>query len=341
VSLQLVTSLTLDASLLHKLLRLWDKGGDSRNPFANVLVTPLFASPSTLKLIREELKEKRGATIYFDSGGYYVQQGKIGFQDLYCHLRDYYRNPNNQWADWYVLPDHVPTSADTPAIVAEKVYDTITAARMFYAEMPALVQQCAMPVVQGHTFEQVNDCIQVFREMQVRYIGFGSFGTNGSNSSVNVADSRSAVNLTHVVRELRGEGIRLHTFGMSTPPVIYAFQKLGIYSFDSLAWQRSAGYGKVYMPFTRAYNVSHRSTRNAALSQIEFEVIKERTGHYCPFCQDFRQLSENRLYRSLHNLVAVMETIEPNQQRDPESIASLIAWKSNRYYTLFEEIYSG
>ena len=337
--MELVTSLTVDASLLRKLLSMWDEGGDPRNPFACVLVTPLFASPSTLKIVREELKEKRGATVYFDSGGYYAQQGKITFDDLYVNLRDYYLNPENQWADWYVLPDHVPTSSDTAEIVETKVNDTITASKMFFAEMPASIQECSMPVIQGHTFEQVNRCIVAYREIGTRYIGFGSFGTSGSNSSINVADKRSAQNIIHITSELARDGIHLHTFGVSTPPLIYAFQKLGIYSFDSLAWQRSAGYGKAYMPFTRAYNVSHRSTRNSALSRVEFEQIKQRTKHYCPFCEDFRLLSEKRLYRSLHNLVAVMETIDVNTHLDKTAIASLIAWKSPRYYKLFEEIY--
>jgi len=339
--LQLVTSLTVDASLLRKLLRLWDESGDPRNPFATVLVTPLFASPSTLKLIREELKERRGATVYFDSGGYYAQQGKITFEELYRTLRDYYQNPDNQWADWYVLPDHVPTSTDSLAVVEEKVNDTVTATRMFYAEMPSMVQERSMPVIQGHTFKQVNRCIEAYRELGPKYIGFGSFGTSGANNSINVTDSRSAATVAHIVRELEDDGIRLHTFGVCTPPVIYAFQRLGIYSFDSLAWQRSAGYGKVYMPFIRAYNVSHRSTRNSALSQVEFELIKERTGHHCPFCENFDHLSKRRLYRSLHNLVAVMDTVKVDQRQDSQSIASLIAWKSQRYYKIFEEIYLG
>jgi len=338
-SVQLVTSLTVDASLLRKLLHLWDESGDPRNPFACVLVTPLFSSPSTLKIVREELKEKRGATVYFDSGGYYAQQGKITFDDLYVALRDYYRNPENQWADWYVLPDHVPTSIDTVETVDVKVSDTITASKMFFAEMPSRIQEYSIPVIQGHTFEQVNRCIAAYREMGVKYIGFGSFGTNGSNNSINVADERSAKNVIHITTELAKAGINLHTFGVSTPPLIHAFQKLGIYSFDSLAWQRSAGYGKAYMPFTRAYNVSHRSTRNSSLSQVEFEQIKQRTGHTCPFCEDFHLLSERRLYRSLHNLVAVMETIDHNTTLGKEAIASLIAWKSPRYYQLFEEIY--
>lgn len=337
--MQLVTSLTVDASLLKKLLKLWDEGGDPRNPFANILVTPLFAPPSTLRLIREELKEKRGATVYFDSGGYYAQQGKIDFSELYCQLRDYYLDPDNQWADWYVLPDHVPTSVDPPATVESKVSETITAARLFYAEMPIRIQERALPVIQGHTFEQASRCIAAYRSIDCSYIGFGSFGTSGSGNNINVADSRSASNLTHIVQELREGGVRLHTFGVSTPPVIYAFQKLGIHSFDSLAWQRSAGYGKVYMPFIRAYNVSHRSTRNAALTKTEFELIKERTGHTCPFCTDFLELSNNRLHRSLHNLVAVMETVSTKPRADRETAASLIAWKSRRYYKLFKEIY--
>lgn len=337
--MQLVTSLTVDASLLRKLLQLWDEGGDPRNPFASVLVTPLFASPTTLKIIREELKEKRGATVYFDSGGYYAQQGRINFDDLYCKLRDYYLDPQNQWADWYVLPDNVPTSSDSALTVEEKVNDTITAARMFFAEMPSRIQEQAIPVIQGHTYKQVNKCIEAFVDIGTAYMGFGSFGTNGSNSSVNVADSRSSSNVRHIIGELRGRNVQLHTFGMSTPPVIYAFQKLGIYSFDSLAWQRSAGYGKVYMPFTRAYNVSHRSTRNSALTQIEFKQLQEHTHHQCPFCEDFQLLSNDRLYRSLHNLAAVMETIDIDHQRKMTEIPELIKRKSKRYFELFKEIY--
>jgi hypothetical protein len=339
--LRLVTSLTVDASLLRKLLRLWDAGGDPRNPFAHVLVTPLFASPSTLRIVRSELKEKRGAKVYFDSGGYYAQQGKISFEELYCQLRDYYRNPYNQWADWYVLPDDVPTSDDCPRKVNEKVNNTITAARMFHAEMPPTVKRRSLPVIQGHTFDQVNRCIAAYREIGSTYIGFGSFGTGGSNNSINITDARSARTVSHIAGTLKNEGVRVHTFGVSTPPVIYAFMKLGLYSFDSLAWQRSAGYGKVYMPFTRAYNVSHRSTRNSALTEIEFEQIKQRTGHTCPFCEDFRALGENRLFRSLHNLVAVMETIEMGSARDARDIASHIEWKSKRYYKLFKETYLG
>ncbi len=337
--MRLVTSLTIDASLLRKLLQLWDASGDRRNPFASVLITPLFATSSTLRLVREELKEKRGSMIYFDSGGYYAQQGKISFTELYCKLRDYYFDPANRWADWYVLPDNAPTSRDSREEVGRKVLDTITAAKLFYAEMPSEVQEKALAVVQGHTFAQVNRCLETYREVGVTYIGFGSFGTSGTTNSINVADRRSVETLSHVVRQLHGENIRLHTFGVSTPPAIYAFYRLGIHSFDSMAWLRSAGYGKVFLPFIRAYNVSHRSIKNGALTQEEFVELRWQTQHECPFCESFEKLREDRLYRSLHNLAVVMETAEGGTRMKPDEILKLIAAKSERYYKIFEDLY--
>jgi hypothetical protein len=330
----LVTSLTIDASLLRKLLRLWDESGDARDPFGSVLVTPLFANPSTLALVREEMKERRGSIIYFDSGGYYAQQGKIGFDELYCRLRDYYSDPVNQWADWYVLPDNVPTSRDSGQVVDRKVRETITAAKLFHAEMPVGIRERSIPVVQGHTLDQVGECVEAYREMGAGYIGFGSFGTSGSSNSINVADPRSAETLTHITSQLRGESVKLHTFGVSTPPAVYAFQRMGIYSLDSMAWLRSAGYGKVFLPYMRAYTVSHLSTRNTVLTRTEFEQLRMRVGHRCPFCGSFDDLRDNRLYRALHNLTCVMETATGDVE------LSLIADRSQRYYRMFERLYT-
>ena len=75
-----VMSATVNASDLRQVLRLWDECGDPRNLFARVLVSPLFTAPSTFQLDCDELKERRGSTVYFDLGGYYVQQGRIAQQ---------------------------------------------------------------------------------------------------------------------------------------------------------------------------------------------------------------------------------------------------------------------
>jgi hypothetical protein len=121
--------------------------------------------------------------------------------------------------------------------------------------------------------------------------------------------------------------------------VLYAFKRLGILSFDSMAWLRSAGYGKAFLPFVRAYNVSHRSTHNSALSENEFEQIKMKTGHRCPFCEHFNQLSKRRLFRALHNLVAVMDTVDSRHNLTKQEITDLILWKSSSYHRMFKEIY--
>lgn len=340
-NMRFVASLTMDASLFRKLLALWDSSGDCRNPFENVLVTPLFASPSTLRLIREDLKDKRGARVYFDSGGYYVQQNKISFEELYQNLRDWYSVEANQWADWYVLPDHVPTSRDSEDVVEQKVSETVAAAKMFFAEAPSIVQERFMAVVQGHNIVQVNRCIKSYITLGAQYIGFGSFGTGSGDVSINQLNKQSAELVAHLSRNLVSKKVRLHTFGISTPPAVYAFKKLGFFSFDSLGWQRSAGYGKVYLPFTRAYNVSHRSIHNGALTRQEFATIREITGHQCPFCEDFQKLSDERLYRSLHNLIVLMETANgiQNPNLDQENIAGLIKDWSPRYYNIFRQVY--
>src|SRR5690606_25614368 len=119
-----------------------------------------------------------------DSGGYYVQIGKLKYEELYMPLLEAYRA--NKWADVYTLPDHVPLSQDSPAVVAQKVRDTIDYSTHFFNEMPDELKSRAMPVVQGHTFEQVDACLTAYLKLGVRWIGFGSFGTTGAKNEVNV-----------------------------------------------------------------------------------------------------------------------------------------------------------
>lgn len=155
--MKFVLSATMNASDLRQVLCLWGESGDSRNPFANILVSPLFIAQGTFRIVKEELKERRNSTVYFDSGGYYVQQGRINYETLYHRLHKCYQD--HTWADRYVLPDHVPTSRDTPDVVVGKVKDTITAARMFAGEMSPSIREKILPVVQGHTEEQIFECV--------------------------------------------------------------------------------------------------------------------------------------------------------------------------------------
>ena len=113
--------------------------------FANILVTPLFVSDQSLAQI-QQLKEQ-GSKVLFDSGGYYVQIGRLTYYELYYPLLQFYRK--NTWADIYTLPDHVPTSQDSPSTVQRKVEETVRFSRLFYQEMPDELKPRAMGVVQG------------------------------------------------------------------------------------------------------------------------------------------------------------------------------------------------
>jgi hypothetical protein len=196
-TMHFVMSLTWSASEIRKAAQLWEEKGDDRNPFAHILVSPLFAGPSIIKEIRE-LKERWNSQIYFDSGGYYVQQGRISYPALRERLYEYYMKPENQWADYYVLPDHVPTSTDSEQEVQSKVYETCTVATQFFHQLPSALQERALPVIQGHTAQQIYTCVETYARLSTPQVGFGSFGTSGATNSINMMTNTSYQMLTHV-----------------------------------------------------------------------------------------------------------------------------------------------
>ncbi len=111
--MKFVASITAESANRIKTLRnLWTETGDVRNPFSDVLITPLFTSLSTLDLVNKNKVSGEIHKVYFDSGGYFVQTGKITYQDMYWRLLNFYRH--NNWADYYVLPDDVPVPKKLP-----------------------------------------------------------------------------------------------------------------------------------------------------------------------------------------------------------------------------------
>lgn len=335
--MKFVASLTMNASDLRQAIRLWDASGDLRDPFAHVLVSPLFAQPSTLRIVREELKEKRGSQVYFDSGGYYVQQGRLAYEELYGLLMNYYRQ--NLWADWYVLPDWVPTSQDGPELVEHKVRATITVGKLFYDELPDELRERVLPVVQAHTKAQVLACMEVYSQLAVGPIGFGSFGTSGSTNGVNTVTRQSVEMLRVLIDLAEKDGFDIHLFGVSTPPILYLFQQLEVSSFDSMAWMKAAGYGNVFLPLVRGYMVTYRVAQRTHIYRDQFERLKIMTGHRCPFCDDFSILASNRMYRVMHNLTSVLDTLDLLQAGhiSHEQIMQIIALGSPAYLRYYRE----
>jgi len=327
----------MNASDLRQAIQLWDEYGDSCNPFAHVLISPLFARPTTLQIVREELKEKRGSQVYFDSGGYFVQQGRLAYQELYGLLMDFYCR--NRWADWYVLPDLVPTSQDDPETVEYKVRATTTVSKLFFDELPDALKDRALPVVQAHTKSQVMDCMEVYTQFATGPIGFGSFGTSGSTNGVNTVTDQSVEILRTLIKTANTYGFPVHLFGVSTPPILYLFSQLGVSSFDSMAWMKAAGYGNVFLPFVRGYMATHRVVERTHIYREKFESLKLMTGHRCPFCDDFSMLATSRMHRVMHNLVSVMDTIELLQTGSfsHKQIIEIIASGSPTYLRYYGE----
>lgn len=327
-----VASMTHRPNELRQILSMWRGSGDSRNPFARTIYTPLFAQQGVRQLMVDEFQSVGG--VIFDSGGYFVQQGAITYESLYQKLKDFYNQ--NRWGSWYVLPDYVPTSNLSPSEVEERIQATITITRLFFAEMPTELQPRALPVVQGYTREQIKACVDAYADLGVTYIGFGSFATSGDNNSINMVNNQSLEMVAFVKEQTEIKGLRLHLFGIGTPEVIFKFKELDVDSFDSSCWSRTAGYGNVYLPFIGRRNISTRMIRDIggeAYRPEDFMRLKDATEHDCPFCRDYESLKHNRIQQMVHNLFVMMDTIE-GLNRGEMIIPELVGINPSRYLNM-------
>jgi queuine/archaeosine tRNA-ribosyltransferase len=308
--MQFVASATLSRSDLRGLLDRWDRAGAGPDPFSSVIITPLpgIAEPSTVEFVRKRFFGR--SRIWFDSAGYFVQQGKIAYEDLYRRLLDWYCE--NRWADVYVLPDYVPSSDLSEDEVDARVWATISVARLFSSELPAELRGKALPVVQGHKREQIRTCVETYLDLGYRTIGFGGFDTTGTGKDINLLTRRALGNLEFLQNLASQFNFRTHAFGIGTPALIPTLHELGLSSFDSSCWIRTAGYGNVLLPFLGRRNVSHRMLREvggAAYSATSFNELRTATGHQCAFCASFKKLQNDRLDQALHNLIVIRETV--------------------------------
>lgn len=330
--MKFVVSMTDRIGTLRQIVDLWDEFGDERNPFAQTIFTPLFAKPEVMKLMQDEIQHC--GEVFFDSGGYYVQQGLTNFESLYQDLMKFYRE--NRWGSWYVLPDYVPTSSLSLAEVEERVQATVTVSKLFFDEMPEMLRARAMPVVQGHTFEQIQFCIEQYAEMGVSYVGFGSFGTSGENHDINTITRRSIQMIEFLRHQTQKYKMKIHAFGIGTPGVLSTFYQLGVDSFDSSGWSRTAGFGNVFMPFIGRRNISGRMLKEIggqAYTPAEFAELKALTGHKCPFCEDISILKEGRIYQMMHNLCVMLDTVDALNRGETANIMNSQSTRYERFLT--------
>jgi queuine/archaeosine tRNA-ribosyltransferase len=328
--LEFRAAMTLAPSVIHNIRQLLSEHSFSANPLQSILITPLFANNKSLEQIRE--LSQSGAFVTFDSGGYYVQTGRLTYHELYYPLLEAYSN--NEWADVYTLPDHVPTTQDTYDKVWSKVKETVDFSKLFLEELPPEIRDRAMPVVHGHTLEQVDYCLRAYIDWGVKRLGFGSFGTFGKNSEVNIATESAVTLAQHVTKVAQTHDICVHLFGLGAPALVAKIFGIGADSFDSSSWIKAAGFGQIFLPFMRAYNITHhngRSELQQGITTDRFSELKELTGHQCPFCESVQKLQEEKVFRTVHNLIVIKETVDILNSGDLSRIKQIYENGSPRY----------
>lgn len=323
--------LTSDASQVRTLVcKFFDGYGwqPPFNPFERVMVSAL-AKPSTLRLLRAWRCDPFGLktespipcpkSLMFDSGGYQVQMGKISYDELCKRLREIYERET--WADFYVLPDNVPTSQDADFEVEQKVKETLAMGELLMRHLErawgANHEKQFIGVVHGRTVRQIVEAARKWHKLGVDYIAFGSFGTSGPNGSVNMLSERALKLLRTLVDEANSNGQKLHIFGIGNPTYLLRLAEQGIVptSFDSVGWWKAGGFGKVFFPASQQWHITRKSILSFKLSL---------DGHTCPFCGDLKALRRLRWFRVLHNLVAFAETVrELTENGKAESIPNL------------------
>lgn len=334
--LEFVASMTVCPSDIRKIKHHLELARTDAQPLRHILITPLFVSSGSLEMT-QELAEQ-GSQVFFDSGGYYVQMGKLSYHELYMPLLNAYKQ--NKWASVYTLPDHVPTSQDDEEVVARKVRETIDFGQMFFNEMPDELKPKAMPVVQGHSYKQVDQCLEAYIKLGVKRIGFGSFGTSGANSEVNLA-THSAIQLArYVIDVAHSYNIKVHLFGLGAPALVAMIKGIKADSFDSASWLKSAGFGQVFLPFMRSYNITYKNTVSdvqQGISTNDFKELRSFTNHYCELCGDLPGLRTHKMFRAVHNLIVISETVDRVNGQDREQIRRIYENGSIKYRGEYEK----
>ncbi|QSG11386.1 Queuine/archaeosine tRNA-ribosyltransferase [Halapricum desulfuricans] len=278
----------------------------SLEPLQNIMFTPISGGEKAHRTIRD-LNDHVGTNVMFDSGGYEVQVGNKTFDELQAYLHDFYGE--NHWGHRYVLPDNVPVSQDSSEVVQRKVEQTADISALFYRQMPDSLKPRALAVVQGHTQDQLQHCLNKYASLDgLQHIGFGSFGTSGVSNGVNMLTTEAYHNLEWAVNQAHEADLSVHAFGVGGPTSIPLLHHAGVDSFDTTSWMRSSGYGNVFFPFKSRYNASHRKKRGGnLLTKDELPHIKAETEHECPFCKEMSQLRSSRWNRIMHNLIVIHE----------------------------------
>lgn len=329
-ALDFFPSITVSVGQISKTMDMW-RGKTGVDPFSKIMLTPLTARLSTMELVREQCGNWE---IMFDSGGFLIQQGFISYNDLCIKLRELYCA--NPWANWMILPDNVPTSQDNIEVVFEKIKKTVNGSLEFFHTLPDYLKDKAIPVIHGRTLDQICYCFDAYLKVGFKTMCFGGFATTGRNNNMNRFTTEVIHSLAFVSRIAKDNNIRIHALGISSPAQVALLKLAQLHSFDSSGWMRSAGHGFVYLPYSSGTRLHLTRDDQTSVSEIEFSVIRQESGHYCPFCEDFKSLGTSRYLRMLHNLSVTMDVACSTE--DETTMIMKMRHNAKRLYTYAETL---
>jgi hypothetical protein len=90
----------------------------------------------------------------------------------------------------------------------------------------------------------------------------------------------------------------------------------------------------------RAYNISHRnkgSELQQAITVSRFHELCVITQHSCPFCKDIEQLQAKKMYRTLHNLIVIKDTVNIINSGKHREVQAIYQQGSPRYQLEYDK----
>lgn len=317
----------------------WDT--PTPKPLRNVLITPINIGPQSkfLPYVRDLKDSGRIERIIFDSGGYSLMTGtlektrNISTVEALVEkdMKLYEENANH--VDAFMMLDDPPTGADNFDTVQKKIGDTIRVTLDFFNQMSSKVQDKCVPIYHCQHLDEVEIFTEAYAPI-IQRSGFVSY--SAASTTMPNASRLLGMNSVPILKKIVNDLQEVHCLGIVSPLATFLLALLGVRTYDGSSASINAGNGEVYLPYQPSIPMTTNTSKSHRVpSQKEFDLLKEETGHHCPFCSDINVLIKTPEYRFLHNLIVVDQLPYIYKDLDIEKFRRL--QKTQKYTKLIDD----
>lgn len=265
--------------------------------FDYVLIT-IIAAGARLELQAIQNRVGNGTKVVFDSGGFFVQTGKMRYDELHEPLMKAFLQ--HQWAHLYTLPDNVPSVEDSQDTIDYRVRETVKGSVRFFQQLPDHLKERALGVIQGNLKWHHDYCLEHYLKAGIPNVGFGTFGK--------VTDLEMLTNARRMRLISQREGMKhFHLFGFGHLGATVYAKYVNPDTFDSASFMVVAGYKRIGAPFVHYMNISEKRAA-PCISPERWRFVVEHTNHF--EVADYKELVASRKARLFNNLVAQYLTVD-------------------------------